>query len=413
MKRPVPSNVIKDFNITQKDCTKHQIYKKLAALPVASWSDISELVKVEFENTSSKSTQAEDSHKRFIKGLATVHSKLIRHPRIQSYALAVSCYLKSQPIKTRFVSEFNTKLEDIKAKKAKKNLNEQTRAISQAEVYLEDRGRLAPATPTESEDISSTGAISSLPISKTPSIKDTIFNYAAELHELYQQEKKLLNEQLKSMSIGLSCIIDLADEDKEGTLRAFLKETVWKQLYSKYLKRSKLNLTVKHQEVSYLQSKQDVTDTDAKIYELFFEIFSLIESKNFILNKSNASKVAERDYLYQLWSSLFTKLFNIHGNIIRIKTSETVPGNTTISKIKLYKKSNHIIGFKVDLRFILDLEHEKINIGCGEGCLETAGDAKLRGDTGNLLRKGKEMEMSVREILFDVFDEIIIITARV
>lgn len=46
------------------------------------------------------------------------------------------------------------------------------------------------------------------------------------------------------MSIGLSCIIDLADEDKEGTLRAFLKETVWKQLYSKYLKRSKLNLTV-------------------------------------------------------------------------------------------------------------------------------------------------------------------------
>ncbi|CEG69827.1 hypothetical protein RMATCC62417_05831 [Rhizopus microsporus] len=449
MKRPVPSNDIKDFNITQKDCTKHQIYKKLAALPVASWSDISELVKVEFENTSSKSTQAEDSHKRFIKGLATVHSKLIRHPSIQSYALAVSCYLKSLPIKTAFVSEFNTKLEDIKAKKAKKNLNEQTRAISQAEVYLEDRERLtrlhkqidspssfteAPsttaATPTESEDhLSSTGAMSSLPISKTPSIKDTIFNYAAELHELYQQEKKLSNEQLKSMSIGLSCIVDLADEDKEGTLRAFLKETVWKQLYSKYLKRSKLNLTVVpaalvdkwnyavllyHQSngvrntkkyLSYLQSKQDITDTDTRIYELFFEIFSLLESKSFILNKSNASKVAERDYLYQLWSSLFTKLFSIHGNIIRIKTSETVPDNTTISKMKLYKESDHIIGFKVDLRFILDLEHEEIDIGCGEGCLEAASDDKLRGDTGKLLREGKEMEMSVREILLNDDDD--------
>ncbi|CAO3663322.1 unnamed protein product [Rhizopus stolonifer] len=281
-------------------------------------------------------------------------------------------------------------------------------------------------TPTESkEHVSSTGATSSLPISKTLSIKDIIFNYAAELHELYQQEKKLSTEQLKSMSIGLSCIVDLTDEDKEDTLRALLKETLWKQLYSKYLKRSKLNLTVVpmalidkwnyavllyHQSngirntkkyLSYLQSKQEITDTDTKIYELFFEIFSLLESKNFILNKSNASKVAERDYLYQLWSSLFTKLFNIHGNIIRIKTSETVPDNTTISKMKLYKESDHVIGFKVDLRFILDLEDEEIDIGCGEGCLETASDAKLRADTGKLLREGKEMEMSVREILLN------------
>ncbi|PHZ10754.1 uncharacterized protein RHIMIDRAFT_34190 [Rhizopus microsporus ATCC 52813] len=68
----------------------------------------------------------------------------------------------------------------------------------------------------------------------------------------------------------------------------------------------------------------------------------LVEPKGFMLNTTNGPKVSEGDYVYQIWLPLFSKLFSINENIVRIKTGKTAPENTTESKVKLYHSHKNI-----------------------------------------------------------------------
>jgi hypothetical protein len=87
--------------------------------------------------------------------------------------------------------------------------------------------------------------------------------------------------------------------------------------------------------LNQLKSQDDLKDAHQKIFDFYEEILILVESKEFMLNTTNALKVSERDYVYQIWLPLLSKLFNINKNIVRIKTGETVPENTTKSKATL------------------------------------------------------------------------------
>ncbi|EIE83212.1 hypothetical protein RO3G_07917 [Rhizopus delemar RA 99-880] len=79
--------------------------------------------------------------------------------------------------------------------------------------------------------------------------------------------------------------------------------------------------------------------------------------------------------------------------IVRIKTSETVPENTTESKARLYHDYANSIGFKTDLYILVD--EEEFDLVCGEICLQ---DAKVGSDMSKLLMEGKEAEVTIHSI---------------
>jgi hypothetical protein len=56
----------------------------------------------------------------------------------------------------------------------------------------------------------------------------------------------------------------------------------------------------------------------------------------------------------------------------------------------LYDGQTHVIGFKIDLRILIDIGKEELDLVCGEGCLQSAEDNKVISDRSKLLKKEKE-----------------------
>lgn len=117
--------------------------------------------------------------------------------------------------------------------------------------------------------------------------------------------------------------------------------------------------------------------------------------------KKKHSNVSERDFAYQLWLPLFDKLFFINSNIIRIKASGTRLAGATASKEELYPDASGVVGFKVDIRVLLDFKKEEFDIAAGEACLHGAGDKKGKSDDSKLVREEKEMLKSMERMFYD------------
>ncbi|CAO3674306.1 unnamed protein product [Rhizopus microsporus] len=95
--------------------------------------------------------------------------------------------------------------------------------------------------------------------------------------------------------------------------------------------------------LNHLKNQDNLEDTIEKVFDFFEEILILVESKEFMLNTTNFSKVSEEDYVYQIWLPLFSKLFNINKSIVGIKTGKTISEDTTVSKAKLYHSHKNIV----------------------------------------------------------------------
>lgn len=76
---------------------------------------------------------------------------------------------------------------------------------------------------------------------------------------------------------------------------------------------------------------------------------------------------SETDYISFVWLPLFRHLFHSGCNI-RIKTSETAFPFSTLSKQELYPGVANMVGFKVDVRFVEDLETNEHDICSVEAC---------------------------------------------
>lgn len=251
-------------------------------------------------------------------------------------------------------------------------------------------------------------------------VKETVFNDAVKIHDKYKANVKLSEIKLEAMALGLSCIVDLRGKSQTSSF----SDEVWSKLVSKYHTRfimsppefSKSYLDKwRHAKQLYMENGddgmnearkyicrlqlKDIRETDARMLDFFQSLISLHQANSFMLDKRNESKVSERDYLYQLWLPIFRSLFNINNNTVRIKTGETVLQGSSEAKAALYADQTHVIGFKIDLRILLDIGQEEFDLVCGEGCLESAEDDKVTSDRSKLLREGKETEKGISEIL--------------
>ncbi|KAG0743011.1 hypothetical protein G6F62_012610 [Rhizopus arrhizus] len=119
-----------------------------------------------------------------------------------------------------------------------------------------------------------------------------------------------------------------------------------------------------------------------------------------MFNENNSNKISERDYAYQLWIPILTKLFFIN-DMVRIKIGETVLAGTTIAKSLLYEDSNHVVGFKVDVRILIDYKDEEFDLMCGEAYHHDAKDTKSGTDVSKLIREGKEIQRNLAHIFYD------------
>lgn len=87
---------------------------------------------------------------------------------------------------------------------------------------------------------------------------------------------------------------------------------------------------------------------------------------------------------------MFKALFSIHDNLIRLKTGETVPDDSTNGKATLYDNMNKVVGFKIDIRFLFDYDGYEFDLGAAEVCVPGSLDQKINDDLAKLLREGKD-----------------------
>ncbi|KAI7870102.1 uncharacterized protein EV154DRAFT_607626 [Mucor mucedo] len=224
------------------------------------------------------------------------------------------------------------------------------------------------------------------------------------------------------MKCGLSNVLDLSEKDLRHSQRALFTPDTWNKLNSKYnslmisptdslasLKDSwemisELCIVDKDsfkakKYISTLESSASATRDQLRVLDFFREIIYLLDSKQFMLNKNNKAKISERDFSYQLWLPIFQKVFHINNEIIRIKVGETVLSESTESKASVYTDSRNIVGFKVDMRFLLDFEMEEFDVACAEACIPIVPEAKIQHDMSKLLREGKIMQTAALNVI--------------
>lgn len=260
--------------------------------------------------------------------------------------------------------------------------------------------------------------LKSIPINKT------IFEEGVKLHDQYKSGSKLISFERKRMSSGLSGILDLVEE-RNGQPMLFTKDQ-WDKIYKYYTSKHKLvptrlslnneekwkNICSKSSSKSILRGQQyvdkicsmkDVDRTDYKTYKLFGHLLDMVADYQHILNPTNLSNLTEGDYTYQIWLGIFNKLFAIgEDNRIRLKTGESILHDSTSDKIMLYgEDSAHLIGFKVNIRFIYDHQNQEYDLCDMEMCLNNENTDKLHGDQGKLSREGK----TNTSILYQICDE--------
>lgn len=208
--------------------------------------------------------------------------------------------------------------------------------------------------------------------------------------------------------------MDVNSDEAGGSQRLLFNDRLWKKIVAKYLKKHKLTLppvptnVAQQWDLICNLSKRSNDSRDARnlicklklastslkqerTLDFLNEILFQIESKKFMFDEKDSGKISERDFAYQLWLPVLTKLFFIN-NMVRLKVGETVLAGTTLAKSSLYQDLDNVVGFKVDMRILADFKDEEFDLMCGEACHHSATNKKLTDDNSKLIREGKETE---------------------
>jgi hypothetical protein len=431
MKKPIcNSTSYKSFTVSKNDARKHKIYTLFTELALEEWSNLDTLVKKD-----TQSFDGAESIKRFKNALAAISQNLNRYPYVQKYATQVKQYLETDRVNNDYLAKFQEHYDKKASRRSKRKLNNETRLLSESEVLLQQKKQrlkvqskiVCVEASLESPAASSSSSSETLaePSSSTRGINihNIIHDAAVALHVRYQKSEKLTPNQLKTMACGLSSILDINSDEMNGSQQLLFDEALWKKIYSKYTKKHTLNIPPLPTELdqqwnlicNLCRTNKDArqarhlictlklasaTVQQDRTLDLLNEVIFQIESKQFMFDETNSKKLSERDFAYQLWLPLLSKLFFIN-NIVRIKVGETVLAGTSFSKSLLYHDAENVVGFKVDIRILVDYKKDEFDLMCGEACSQNAGDDKVQNDGSKLIREGKEMQRSLQHVFYD------------
>lgn len=131
-------------------------------------------------------------------------------------------------------------------------------------------------------------------------------------------------------------------------------------------------------------------EDDQYILDIFLHFIKMIKNYPEYLGKQNDLEILENDCIRVLWSPLFEALF-INRKSIRVIRSKSCNKFTTQNKTSVYNEADKVIGFKIDLRIVLNYQKVDYDLVCGEAACH-AGDLKVITDDGKLTREGKDIQ---------------------
>ncbi|KAJ8662584.1 hypothetical protein O0I10_001545 [Lichtheimia ornata] len=244
------------------------------------------------------------------------------------------------------------------------------------------------------------------------SIATVIKRKALVIHDRYLGGTLLSSRQRKMMSNGLSSILDLVDQSLSSQ-RSLFTVAEWKNINTLY--QNKYSIPPASPLHRSLQETWMIIDSSVNnsgniklgllyLYKIFpkyhssklmpslrvFEhILNLLDQEPHLLQEQPSVSVSEADYISFVWLPLFRHLFHSGCNI-RIKTGETAFPFSTHCKQELYPGATNMVGFKVDVRFVVDLEKNEHDICSVEACCNGDKDSKVVSDEGKLNREMKD-----------------------
>ncbi|KAG1222336.1 hypothetical protein G6F35_005370 [Rhizopus arrhizus] len=221
----------------------------------------------------------------------------------------------------------------------------------------------------------------SRPVNEMPDEKDKVlegFNKSIgtaikqHAHSVYKDNfyHKLNNTQKNSISNGFNSILDLTDNDKEKhSQRGLFTEDEWlelNRLWNKQKKWTPINKDIQ-KELKYIEqlAVADIKKAYCKCLkyqiehamtenETCFEVYALLlkilHDKKALLHSSTTEKFTEGDYVINVWSRIFSDVFEDRKNNLICKWGDTVPEESTRYKKISQDFDSSTIGDKIDLR---------------------------------------------------------------
>ncbi|KAG1456661.1 hypothetical protein G6F56_006781 [Rhizopus delemar] len=374
------------------------IYVKF--VPVSEWTTASVLVRGALDSNPKSDCKTYDKFKATFKILS---KSFVQQPALTRFTKLVVNYMDLESTRTAYNDEF----EDATLEKMLAKAEERTRKrikIKQTQNLNDELA--AQINPSQTRAESNEAQIVAKP---------TIYQDAEMLHEQYQQNDNLTSGKRKRMCGGLSGILDISAASYHSQKSLFTTDewdsmkrryASFKQAFHNTNPNSEMNTIYRTWDAIYeslithdsffqarktfyrISSGNDIdeyTFNQLQIIDYFLDVFG---NKQFILNPQDTFKLTEEDYKSQICVPLFTKLFSTKKTfLIRIKTGESVPEESTKKKAEQYGTESNIIGFKVDLRLIHDYKQLEIDIASTEVALPNADHAKTRHDESKLLRE--------------------------
>lgn len=297
--------------------------------------------------------------------------------------------------------------------KGKKRMNSEPQIEGskrrQAEIAVDtDVGEKDKETEVE-RNVESDGVV--IPNS-VDSLGTIIKKEARQLHKLYSQNPNhLSNRDRKLMTAGLSSILDLADQSHSSQRRLFSNEQ-WdfiNQYFDRKLRlkefpldaavintitiiKNTLDLSNDFDAVKNYVGKMKIkhandTGCITALNIIKHVLRTMSTYKKMLINNTNIN-YRENDYFRILWSPLLEILFRPSENV-RVVSAESEYQLSINEKKILYPKKKYIHGFKIDIRLVVDIKEEEIDLAIGE-CAKHNSDAKSIKDEDKLLREAKD-----------------------
>ncbi|CEP14467.1 hypothetical protein [Parasitella parasitica] len=245
------------------------------------------------------------------------------------------------------------------------------------------------------------------------SLATIIKREAVKCHERFASNPDgLTPRQRKIMSAGLSSILDLTDKSF-GSQRSIFTAKQWDYINAYFekrlaIKRHKLDddicNTIKIVQntlglsgdyecvieyVDRLKEKYSKSDKlKATTYKIIKHILKIMDNYSHLLYHNEKKTIRENEYLRLIWSYILELLFPPKG-IVHVVTGESENAYSTESKKEQYPQAKSVHGFKIDIRLVVEVEEEEIDVAVGE-CAKKNDDNKAINDNAKLLRECKD-----------------------
>lgn len=119
MRKPTPEKRIKDFKLTEKQCSSLMIDEVFNNLPTIQWSNVAKLIaeSIKCYHDTLESTKVFNN---IVTSLESIHQKTKNNTTLASYSLKCSRYLKQDHIKSLFDKTFASRIIKFQMEELKK-----------------------------------------------------------------------------------------------------------------------------------------------------------------------------------------------------------------------------------------------------------------------------------------------------